>query len=366
MQMNKELLRKHISDYLAKEKADPVKFETELKDRAARSAYYQFWTAEKLKQMNADELFEYLSKLWALQIWGNKHYAVNKLIEDNTLAGLLQSLSDLIWGTSSLQQRWDDFRKSVKGVGPAMMSELLCHVHPSECMLWNRRAYVAFNYLGVPNLPRYDYQFTGAKYVELCELVTEIAQEMESMGHANVDLLAVDYFIWDELQVADNLTDFHKPIAAPAPPAHVDTVDQATAVFIHDEVRDKIAQIGSWLGFHTNIEVKVAGGAVVDSVWEAAIGNMGRVIYVFEVQTKGSIDSLVLNLLKALNNPAVQGVVAVSDAAQMEKIKGEVAHVHGLKDKLKYWNYAEVLKVHEALQSVSEAINGLNLVPQGF
>ena len=51
------------------------------------------------------------------------------------------------------------------------------------------------------------------------------------------------------------------------------------------------------------------------------VGNMGRILYVFEVQTKGSIDSLLINLFKALNNPAVQGVVAVSDREQLEKIK---------------------------------------------
>jgi hypothetical protein len=62
----------------------------------------------------------------------------------------------------------------------------------------------------------------------------------------------------------------------------------------------------------------------------------------------------------------VQGVVAVSDANQLEKIKLEVATVPGLKDKLKCWDYTEVLKVHDALESVYEAINSLGLVPQGF
>jgi hypothetical protein len=47
------------------------------------------------------------------------------------------------------------------------------------------------------------------------------------------------------------------------------------------------------------VESKVADGAVVDDVWEVTIGNMRRVIYVFEVQTAGSIDSLVLNLIKS-------------------------------------------------------------------
>src|SRR3546814_2661804 len=78
--------------------------------------------------------------------------------------------------------------------------------------------------------------------------------------------------------------------------------DSETAEFIHNEVKDKLADIGQWLGFSSKTEVKVADGSVVDTVWESTIGNMGRVIYVFEVQTKGSIDSLLMNLLKALNN----------------------------------------------------------------
>ncbi|MCX6265740.1 MAG: hypothetical protein NTW16_00050 [Bacteroidetes bacterium] len=99
---------------------------------------------------------------------------------------------------------------------------------------------------------------------------------------------------------------------------------------------------------------------------EATIGNMGRVIYIFEVQTKGSIDSLIVNLLKALNNPAVQGVVAVSDHDQLEKIKKHAGPVKDLKDKLKCWDYEEILKVHEYLEFVNGTINNLGLVPIGF
>ena len=93
---------------------------------------------------------------------------------------------------------------------------------------------------------------------------------------------------------------------------------------------------------------------------------MGRVIYVFEVQTKGSLDSLMLNLLKSLNNPAVQGIVAVSDKKQIELIKKQAAHVKELKDKLKYWDYEDILRVHESLELVNSKINELGLVPQGF
>ena len=99
---------------------------------------------------------------------------------------------------------------------------------------------------------------------------------------------------------------------------------------------------------------------------ESTIGNMGRIIYVFEVQTKGSIDSLIINLLKSLNNPAVQGAVAVSDAVQLDKIRKHAEQVPNLGAKLRYWDYKKVLEVHDALEMVNESINSLGLVPQGF
>ncbi len=364
--MNKELLRKDIAAYLAKRKANPVEFSDDVKDRNERATYYQSWAAERLQQMSADEFAEYLSKLWAMSIWGNKQYVVDKVISDNGLSNLLKHLSDLIWSTLPLDQRWDRFRKTVKGIGPAMMSEILCYVHPTTCMLWNRRAYAALSYFGAPDLPRYDYQLTGQKYQDLCKTVAEIADEMRALGDAEANLFTVDYFLWDESQRVESLTESYKPLPPLAPPANVDKVDAVTSAFIHNEVRDKIAEIGTWLGFQANTEKKVAVGAVVDAMWEATIGNMGRVIYVFEVQTKGAIDGLILNLLRSLNNPAVQGVVAVSDATQLEQIKAEASTVPNMKDKLKYWNYVQVLEVHEALESVNEAINSLGLVPQGF
>ena len=93
---------------------------------------------------------------------------------------------------------------------------------------------------------------------------------------------------------------------------------------------------------------------------------MGRVIYVFEVQTKGSVDSLILNLMKCIANLAVQGVVAVSDEPQLAKIREQCKTFHELQNKLRLWDFREVLEVHDALSVANERINKLQLVPQGF
>lgn len=363
--METVLLQKHISAYKKHLIEDREKHEQDLVERRQRTEYYRSWSKNRLLSMTEEEFYEYVSKLWAMLIWGNKKYVVDKLIQDNGFDAVKISLAELVWGNDPIEKRWDSFRKSIKGFGPAMTSEILCHVHPEDFIIWNRRAYVGLNYLGVKNLPRYNYQLTGKRYFELCQIEKEIAKELLNAGVNDANLLTVDYFIWDELQVEENLSQiYEKKELVEIPP--IEEVDKETSDFIHDEIRDKLAEIGTWLGLKSRTEVKIAEGSKVDTIWEATIGNMGRVIYVFEVQTKGSIDSLIINLLKALNNPAVQGVVAVSDAAQLEKIQKYATHVGDMSKKLKYWDYKKVLEIHESLEMVNETINSLGLVPQGF
>ena len=362
--MNNDLLKKHIESFVSDAHKEPDKFDADSRERQDFVNFYQQFTRDRILQMTDEEIYTYISKLWAMEIWGNKHYVVDKIIEDNGREQFKEHLADLVRGERPIGERWDSFRRAIKGMGPAMMSEILCKTHPEDYMLWNRRAYVALNHLEAKKLPRYDYQLSGGVYEHLCTVAKEIADELKSAGLKDVTLLVVDYFIWQKLQVEDNLSQIHK--SEPATEIKTDLESPQEAEFIHNDIRDKLRDIGLWLGFTSRIEQKVSEGSKVDTVWEATIGNMGRVIYVFEVQTKGSIDSLILNLLKSLNNPAVQGVVAVSDEKQLERVQRHAQGVTGLKDKLKYWNYEEVLKIHEDLESVNASINKLGLVPQGF
>ncbi|MCG8331353.1 MAG: hypothetical protein MI974_26920 [Chitinophagales bacterium] len=324
-------------------------------------------TKDRILKMTEEDVLEFISKLWAMLIWGNKQYVVDQMISDNGFEKFKQELSELLWGSTGIEARWDRAMKNIKHMGPAMYSELLCHVHPDDCMVWNRRAYAGLNYLGVPKLPKYNYQLTGKRYKELSSIGKLIATEMKEVGFPDTTLLAVDYFIWEELQVEDNLSKIFtgKGTKEEKLPDGLEELAGDKEQFIHNEIRDSIMRIGEMLGFKAFTEKKVADGSVVDTVWEVTIGNMGRAIYVFEVQTKGNIDSLMMNLLKSKNNPAVQGIVAVSDQKQIEKIRKHSATVRGLEN-LKFWNYKEVIKVHQSLEFVNQSINNLKLVPDGF
>lgn len=332
--------------------------EQQVCDEEARKV--QAFTKSRILSMTEEDLFEYLSPLWAMAMWGNKHYQVDNIIESNGMDVLRKQLANLVYGESDIEKRWDDFRSKVKGIGPAIMSELLCKAHTDKYLLWNKKTYTGFKALGVEKLPRYDSALNGKIYARLSGIGREIVSEAVKQGFKRVsNMLELNSFIWKELQ--------HVPELSNVPDAEekLQTASKKEATFIHNDIRDKVAEIGRCLGFRAEVEKKVADGAVVDAIWEVTIGNMGRVIYVFEVQTSGSIDSLILNLMKARNNKAVQGIVAVTDRKQIEKIKKELSSL-AIKDEVRFWDYTEVMKVHESLQYVNEAINRLELVPVGL
>ena len=98
------------------------------------------------------------------------------------------------------------------------------------------------------------------------------------------------------------------------------------ATLEHEDIIAKLAQIGQSLGFESSTDTEdtyIAKGAIVDLVWIAKVANIGKIKYIFEVQKRGSIDSLLLNLLKAMNDKAVRRVIVVSDKSQLAKIEGE-------------------------------------------
>ena len=357
--MNSTQLIKHLTAFKKWFKANKIQAVVEQQEREQLSVNIQQYTKERLQNMSEDDLFDYIAPLWAMAMWGNKHYQVDNIIEANGMPLLREQFANFIYGSTILEKRWDEFRSKIKGVGPAIMSELLCKTYPNEYLIWNRKTYNGFTVLEIPNLPRYEARLNGKTYEILSKHGREIVEVAQKKGFTDIsDMLILNTFIWQELQIPSE----------ECIPSKVEVLESKGGkddLFIHNDIRDKLAEIGRCLGFRAEVEKKVADGAVVDTIWEVTIGNMGRVIYVFEVQTSGSIDSLILNLMKAKNNKAVQGIVAVTDEKQIERIKKEITALP-INGEVKFWNYEEVLRVHESLQYVNESINKLTLVPLGL
>lgn len=357
--MNQSKLKNSIKEYKRKI-MDSGDIEA-INERKERMQYYQGWTEERINDMTSDEFVEFIGKLWSMIVWGNKKYIADKIIEINGFNKVKKYLIDLLYGNFPIEKRWDDFYKNIKQIGPSSMSELLSYINPKAYVICNKVTCSCFKYLEVEKVPIHNYQYTGANYKKLCDIGKQIEQEMINENIENVNLLIVDYMFWDIVYPMSKKEAIQVQESQEEVP-----IEKDTKLFVHNDIINQIVEIGEWLGFDSKPEVKIADGAVVDAIWQAQIGNMGKVIYAFEVQTHGSIDSLILNLQKATNNFAVQAIVAVSDEKQIERIKKESKGIQAIESKLKTWDYTEVIEMHDCLERSNEIINNLGLVPDSF
>lgn len=356
--MNQEKLNISIKEYLKQiKKVGDIEA---INERKERKEYYQSWSKEKIINMTEDEFVEYIGKLWSMIVWGNKKYIADKIIEVNGFENIKNMLINLLYGKEEIEKRWNRFYKNIKQIGPSSMSELLSYINPDEYVICNKVTCACFKYLEVPKVPIHNYQYTGENYKRLCDEAKKIKNKMLESGIDGVDLLIVDYMFWDIVYPLSKNDDIIQKNDEKI------IIENDDKQFIHNDIINQIVEIGQWLGFESKAEVKIADGAIVDAIWQAQIGNMGKVIYAFEVQTHGSIDSLILNLQKTTNNFAVQAIVAVSDEKQIEKIKKESKGIHSIETKLKTWDYKEVMEMHDCLERSNEIINNLGLVPDSF
>jgi len=350
--MNKTKLLKFIDAY--KKVVTP----SDLDDRRERVEYYQSFDKKKVLAMSYEDFTAFISTLWASLMYGNKKYLVDKIISSNdSLDKVKKMLAEFLFGNGKLEDRWDTFYKEAAMFGPSYMSELLSYYYPNDFVITNSQVVKALDVLEVSGMPHYNSQWSGKKYLEVCQVVKEIGDELQKNGVIVENLLSVDYFLWEVAKeyTEPQATKEEKKAEEPKP------IKQKS---YHDEIIEKLVDIGNCLGFEAEPEVKVATGAVVDAVWKVKIGNMGMIMYVFEVQSHGSIDSLILNLQKANNNKAVQRLVAVSDTKQLQKIKAEADSINGLDIVL--WDFEDVEMVHESLNNAFSSINKLGLVPPDF
>jgi len=340
---HKTKLKPYIQSFLRYLKTEGFKKDQE--DRLRRIRYFQEELPGRLESLSEADVAEFVGRLWASQMWGNKQYLAQKVIEDNGLDSLREELRHLLDRTVPREARYERAIGRIRGLGPASVTEILASSDPGNCGIWNDQAREAIKKLELGSfVPPEKYRLSGTEYATLSDLLGLIAKELEVKDVPDVDLLVVNLFLYN-VSAGERVS--------PPPEA-----------FDHDEIRDLIESIGAMLGFDAQTEVQIAHGAKVDVVWRARIGNLGTVTYVFEVHKSGSIDSLMLNLQKAKSSATVQKVIAVSDENQLQRIGQETEGLpEEFRRSLAFWPVADVESVGENLRVASKSINRLGLVP---
>ncbi len=342
---------------------ESIEYQEDMAEQHARKELYEsLLSPDGIEQMTELELGQVISSLWASRMWSNKGYFVEQLIHDNGLPRLRQGLQLLLWDDGTLASRYDAFRKGIKGLGAASITELLAFVHPKDCGLWNDRARKALDVLGFGELfPAIQKsQIGGAEYQAFNDLIGLIRDELARRGLRWLDLLDVNYFLYDVWQINRE----NGELTAEAVPSHT---PPPVYEFDHTEMVDQLVAIGQWLGFQAEKEKKVAKGAQVDAVWQARIANLGVVTYVFEVQRHGSIDSLILNLQRAHNNPTVQRLIVVANYVDIEAVRQEIAALpESFRNSITFMEVGDAIRAAQLIDELSGIIGKLDLVRSEF
>ena len=349
-----ELVIKELEPYLHEFKKHMISEQGQEwdKERVDRKEWFQKELAKKtILDLEEHTLGMIIESLWANVIWSDKSYLINNIL-NNGLDKIKENLSKLLHGNAPISNRFNDFRNEIKHIGPSMITEMLAFVHPDEYPIWNAQTRNALRILGIHgSLPDrvFKYQINGSDYEQCIIILKSLRELLQRNGFPDMDYIELDFFL------AFIAFEYKTP----------EVIEEEKMVdFDHDEVCDLIMAIGTNLGFSVQPKKKIAIGAVLDVYWSARVGNMGEIAYAFEVQKHGSIDSAILNLQRARNDPKVQRVVFVAKEEEINSIREEMASVPGdFKRYISYLDVRDVFRSAELLTEVNEILRELRLVP---
>ena len=118
-----------------------------IEEREGRTRRYQERLQDEvaIDALSEDEVRKLLGDLWAMEFFKDKEARLNKILEANGLSKLKEWLKDLIRrGEEGLtEQDFNELLRSVKHIGSAILSELLCLRFPNRYWVWNNKTEMA-------------------------------------------------------------------------------------------------------------------------------------------------------------------------------------------------------------------------------
>ncbi|MEM0506985.1 MAG: hypothetical protein QXW58_07000 [Thermosphaera sp.] len=314
--------------------------------------YRELFSRDNIDNLTEEDIAEVIAELWANAGWTNKQYIVERVLRNNKLEDLKQAFKKLLWSEEPLGDRFDEFFKKVKNIGLAAATEIACFTKPDEFFIWNERCREGLRALGLDKVvPVNKYRLRGQEYEKVVELGKRLSRLMSKEG-VGQNLIDVDIFLYS-LITGQLKTTLVQPIQR----------IEEDYDFDHDEIVEKLVEIGNSLGFEAEEEVLISSGARVDVVWRANIGVLSSVEFVFEVHKSGSLDSAVLNLLRAKGRPTVQRLIIVSNTKGINVFKKEISSLpEEFRKIVAYLEAKEVLEASSLIRRINEIlITKLNL-----
>lgn len=242
-----EGFKQYVQGQDAKEYLDEVATRTKL--------FKQLLSPEHLPQLTEEEFSQVMMRLWALNFWRNKDYKIKQVLQDNGISRMRESLTDLLHGTGSIDTRYDRFRDNVKGLGPAMITEILATMFPDRYCIWNDKPRNVLPYLKMGNLIPKSVargQLEGSDYVHCIEVMKLVKDELKQNGVLAVGpeltpgFLTVDLFMWYIWQTKEEEI---KAQQEKVPSGIEEVAPAGREIGSHEEAESILLQLGTLLGY---------------------------------------------------------------------------------------------------------------------
>ena len=124
----------------------------------------------------------------------------------------------------------------------------------------------------------------------------------------------------------------------------------------HTDIQKMLVEIGRNLGYFAAVEFEY-----YDVVWRETPGNQ-RLSHVFEVQSRGNIDSAFAKLKRAYDAQRTKPFLIISTENDFRRaIQSLEREFHDIKDKVKVLTFPQIKLVHQNLSAIGEIIHELLL-----
>ncbi len=232
--------KKYLEGEAAKEVIDEI---------AERTALFKkLLTEDAIVNLTEKEFSEVIQNLWAINFWKKREYKISQLITENGIDNLRGNLVGLLHMPAPIESRYDQFRKSIKGMGPAMITEILITMFPDRYCLWNNKPMKVLPYLGMDNLlPEsvFKGQVNGPDYAKCIEVMKLVRDELKQGGIYGVGQEVIpgfwttDLFMWylwgekgDEIKATGGAKARLAVTEHPKPSLVIETHEEAQAVLL--------------------------------------------------------------------------------------------------------------------------------------
>jgi len=247
-------LKAHIVNFkkwLESGAGDSAKWEA---DRKTRLAWYrEHLTKERLAKLSREDFAILVKQLWAVNIWHNKEYKVGKVVDDNGMDKIRVALQDLFYNASPIENRWDKFRTTIKGLGPSSLSEILTFFDPEQYALVNLKPYEVLPRLGYIIEPAKD----GKGYKKAIDELGKLKTLLKANGLADADFIITDFFVaylfYEVFDLEGRRNDnviIAPPIKPEAEGNQTNTVADNLSIATHESAEAVLLMLGN-LGYDT-------------------------------------------------------------------------------------------------------------------